>query len=887
MPPPAAGSSHAVRISLDRKSSNTSSYARPDFSQMNSFNSYPPPPRNPLDDIEHLRSRDGRRPSGTGQSHRDIGFSASGVPMTDGPIGTSVLRQRTNRLDSGAGAGGRFSPDASSIKLGMDPKFDRYSSDLGPGLQSAHEIEMGMETHVVGPRGIKMVELEPEGDEDSPYPEVRASVSNVDDTDIPANTVRMWVLGIVLMTLATAINDILSLRYPAPTLTALLLEVMAYPLGKLLAATLPMRTFTSPRWLGGFQWSLNPGMFNIKEHTAIVLMANIALVPAYALNTILALDSGYFYNDPKPLGWSILLVMSSQMIGFGLAGLTRRFLVTPGSMIWPQVLVFASVFNMLYAEEDSVYDTSISRFRYFIYVSVGAFLWWFLPGYVFTALSSFSFICWIWPNSEVVNTLFGTATGIGMSFLTFDWQTISYLMSPLVVPWWAQCNIFVGCIIFLWILAPALWFSNVLNFGYMPFNSSGAFDRFGESYNVTAVLDENRAWNEEAYASYSRLYFGTTYFIVYWCGFATFTCVLVHAGLHHGKAIWRGVRGIKTEEDDVHAKLMRKYRDHPDWWYGAVFVFAVVIGIICAEVYDTGLPIWGFLVSILIPLIYFLPSGFIYAQTSQTIGVNLISEFIAGYAFPGQALPNMMIKLYSQVGLTQGLTYAQGFKLAHYMKLSPRMAFSVSFVAAVWSSIVHVFVNLFMRTHVNDICSSTQANSFECPSASVYYTSSIIWGIIGPERMFANGSYYSSAYWAMLIGALTPIPVFLLARRFPSSVLKIVSTPLIFLATSVSPPASGIVISSWFLLGYIFQCVIRKRNFRWWTRYNFVTSAAMDTGTVITSLVIFLCLVLPKGGTISLDWWGNSITGNTLDGQGLSRLIPPTDGFAPPPSAIS
>ena len=35
-------------------------------------------------------------------------------------------------------------------------------------------------------------------EEDSPFPEVRASVSNTDDPDVPALTLRMWLVGLVL-----------------------------------------------------------------------------------------------------------------------------------------------------------------------------------------------------------------------------------------------------------------------------------------------------------------------------------------------------------------------------------------------------------------------------------------------------------------------------------------------------------------------------------------------------------------------------------------------------------------------------------------------------------------------------------------------------------------
>ena len=35
-------------------------------------------------------------------------------------------------------------------------------------------------------------------DKDSPFPEVRASVSNIDDPNMYAMTIRMWLIGIFL-----------------------------------------------------------------------------------------------------------------------------------------------------------------------------------------------------------------------------------------------------------------------------------------------------------------------------------------------------------------------------------------------------------------------------------------------------------------------------------------------------------------------------------------------------------------------------------------------------------------------------------------------------------------------------------------------------------------
>lgn len=36
-------------------------------------------------------------------------------------------------------------------------------------------------------------------EEDSPYAEVRASVSNIDDPEMPCLTLRMWLIGFILI----------------------------------------------------------------------------------------------------------------------------------------------------------------------------------------------------------------------------------------------------------------------------------------------------------------------------------------------------------------------------------------------------------------------------------------------------------------------------------------------------------------------------------------------------------------------------------------------------------------------------------------------------------------------------------------------------------------
>ena len=45
----------------------------------------------------------------------------------------------------------------------------------------------------------------------------------------------------------------------------------------------------------------------------------------------------------------------------------------------------------------------ISRYRYFFYVFIGSFVWYWFPGFIWQSLSVFAFVTWIKPNNAVIN----------------------------------------------------------------------------------------------------------------------------------------------------------------------------------------------------------------------------------------------------------------------------------------------------------------------------------------------------------------------------------------------------------------------------------------------------------------------------------------------------
>ncbi|KAJ8058768.1 hypothetical protein OCU04_011757 [Sclerotinia nivalis] len=155
----------------------------------------------------------------------------------------------------------------------------------------------------------------------------------------------------------------------------------------------------------GLKWSFNPGPFNIKEHSIIVVMASVSFSAVYATDVLLAQIA--FYNQDFGLVFQVLLVMSTQLIGYGITGMLRKYLVYRTAMIWPTNLVSVTLMNAMYENNEkpdpTIFGGTIHRYRWFAYVTSGAFFWYFIPGFLVQFLSVFAFATWITPN----NVIFG------------------------------------------------------------------------------------------------------------------------------------------------------------------------------------------------------------------------------------------------------------------------------------------------------------------------------------------------------------------------------------------------------------------------------------------------------------------------------------------------
>ncbi|KAI8871554.1 hypothetical protein GQ42DRAFT_173772, partial [Ramicandelaber brevisporus] len=85
-------------------------------------------------------------------------------------------------------------------------------------------------------------------DEDSPYFEVRAAVSNKDDPSLPSLTFRVWVLGIVLNCLIAFVNQFFWFRANPITIGTLVVQIAVFPFAKAMEWVLPRTQFNTFGW---------------------------------------------------------------------------------------------------------------------------------------------------------------------------------------------------------------------------------------------------------------------------------------------------------------------------------------------------------------------------------------------------------------------------------------------------------------------------------------------------------------------------------------------------------------------------------------------------------------------------------------------------------------
>lgn len=262
----------------------------------------------------------------------------------------------------------------------------------------------------------------------------------------------------------------------------------------------------------------------------------------------------------------------------------------------------------------------------------------------------------------------------------------------------------------------------------------------GHDYNISNIIDPNFHIDLEKYDHEGRLYLSIVLLLTYGFSFACLTATVVHVFLFHGWDLWHlSKSALQEKKMDVHTKLMRKYKQLPEWWFTIILLINIIATVFVCEYYKNQLqlPWWGVLLACGLAFFFTLPIGVITATTNQTPGLNVITEYIMGYLYPGYPVANMCFKVYGYISMKQGLTFLQDLKLGHYMKIPPRAMFVAQVVGTLISAFAHLGTAWWLMDSVPYICNRAllpQGSPWTCPADHVFYDASVVWGLIGSQK---------------------------------------------------------------------------------------------------------------------------------------------------------
>lgn len=180
-------------------------------------------------------------------------------------------------------------------------------------------------------------------------------------------------------------------------------------------------------------------------------MCNVSMGSGYMVDIVPTQALPQFFNQPfaRNVGYQILNTLGTSFVGYGMAGLTRRFLVYPAFAIWPGTLANLALIKAFHtAKNEPVRGPfgkmwNMSRERFFLITFLIMAVYFFFPGFIWQSLSSFSWITWIAPDNIKLDAVTGFNGGMGFNpWPTFDWN-IAYASSyvPLSIPLFTVVNV--------------------------------------------------------------------------------------------------------------------------------------------------------------------------------------------------------------------------------------------------------------------------------------------------------------------------------------------------------------------------------------------------------------------------------------------------------------
>jgi len=197
------------------------------------------------------------------------------------------------------------------------------------------------------------------------------------------------------------------------------------------------------------------------------------------------------------------------------------------------------------------------------------------------------------------------------------------------------------------------------------------------------------------------------------------------------------------------------------------------------------------------------------------------------------------------------------------MKIPPR----AMFLAQIWGTVIGGLFNYAMMVVIINAHRGALDGTAPDPSGlwngyipQIFWGSALIFGALGPSRMFSTTGRYGFIYYGFIIGAVIPVLLWFLSRRLPKFKWENINASLISEGMGAYSNGQTTGFLTMFTTCMVFQYYMFRYHKGWWQKYVFILAAALDTGAACTGLAIFFFFgggVSPKLSVTVPSWWAN------------------------------
>ncbi|KAJ6000217.1 hypothetical protein N7481_000626 [Penicillium waksmanii] len=621
-----------------------------------------------------------------------------------------------------------------------------------------------------------------------------------------------------------------------------------------------------PRWILFLKF-INPGPWSLKEHSIAAITATSASNVSSVSQVWAAQD--LFYDIPISAATVILSTISIGLFGYGLCGIMRPIAVWHTEAVYWSTLPTVKTLQGLHWQQ--VKDSK--PLRYFWYAFAGMSVYEIFPAYVFPWLNSISIPCLAAQKATgntagVLTNLFGGATnneGLGLFSVSLDWQYLTSFQTSL--PLKLQLHQLAGlgaCFVAML----GIYYGNGWNSRSLPFMSTRLLSANGTAYPVSSVfpggiLDE-AALLEQGIPKLT----GTFAFAMLMAN-AAIGALIVHCILFWGSDIKRAYKSAREGrfDDRHHDHMAKHYKETPWWWYIIVLVGSFFLGLIVVLKENITLPVWAYIVSLLVGIIIAPFSVILYSRYGNGIATNNISKMLAGLMLPGRPIGNMYFAAWSHNVITNAVNLSNDLKMGEYLKIPPRIMFLTQMYGTILGGFINYAVMISIVGSNRELLADGNGNSsWSGATSQAYNTNAASWALA--PYLYRSGKEYAMIPLGIVIGAGAVIVHRLFYQFVPKvgnfDVSEINMAQFIQYAGYIPYNQSQTcVLVTWIVSGLYVQFYLRNYRPRIFKDYSYLVTGAFD-GASLTVLFILSFAVFGAGGPSRPfpSWWGNNVNGN-------------------------